>query len=88
MEALICSNALLAPERKGRAGKSGGFISSLSGACPFRPVKQGVRREQKEKAVPAERSALSVLQEEKNMEFAKFESVSIRNHVLKMETLL
>ena len=41
------SNDLLAPERKGRAGKSGGIISSLVAARPFRPVKQGVKRTQK-----------------------------------------
>ena len=40
-------NDLLAPERKGRAGKSGGFISGLVAARPVRPVKQGVKRTQK-----------------------------------------
>ena len=34
------ANNLLAPERKGRARKSGGVISGLVVARPLRPVKQ------------------------------------------------
>ena len=37
------SNDLLAPERKGRAGKSGGILSGLVAARPLRPVRPGVR---------------------------------------------
>jgi hypothetical protein len=35
------SNDLLAPERKGRAGKSGGIISGLGGRPPFAPGEAG-----------------------------------------------
>jgi len=48
---LRISNDLLAPERKGRAGKSGGFMSSLVAARPLRPVKQGVSLIKKVKVV-------------------------------------
>ena len=44
------SNDLLAPERKGRAGKSGGILSGLGGARPLRSGKRGVKRTHKGRA--------------------------------------